>query len=474
MRITGTHIYHVLHCPHAVALDLHEDPAKRRPPNEVEEFVRRRGRDWEAKFVAGLGYPEPEYERGDFAFAAEQTEAFLRDGVDGVSQGVLREESKLGIPDLLRREAGASDLGAFHYVVGDIKSSRHPRSDQLMQVLFYSRMLAKLQGRSPEYAYLILKDGGEERFVLADYAAAIDEVEERVLAIADDPTTTTPFRNRSCAKCRWSEVCLPQLQEHDDLSLVQGMTRGLRTTLHRIGVERCADLAVLAVEGAARKSHLEAPLLRRLKKAAQARMDGQPLRQQRSRQRELGSAAILHHLYDAYTERMLFFGAQYPARPDGEFFSVCPRSHDDELDCFTKLIERLPKYVPLLHYGEGLPRWYTNAVGKSGIESRFVDLARRVRGAAIYPGPVFGVAQYVEYLLGVDPHREGDADAAGMWAERSESGEWLTNKGRSDLTDLCGLVEAIRDEPTESAKASPPAHPARPAQPDRREAESQN
>ena len=46
-RITGTHVYTMLRCPRAVALDLHEDKSKRRPLTEAEEFVRQRGRQWE-------------------------------------------------------------------------------------------------------------------------------------------------------------------------------------------------------------------------------------------------------------------------------------------------------------------------------------------------------------------------------------------------------------------------------------------
>ena len=60
-RITGTHVYTMLRCPRAVALDLFEDRDRRRPLTEAEEFVRQRGRDWEARLVAELEYPEPEF-----------------------------------------------------------------------------------------------------------------------------------------------------------------------------------------------------------------------------------------------------------------------------------------------------------------------------------------------------------------------------------------------------------------------------
>ena len=448
MRITGTHIYTMLRCSHAVALDLHEDRSSRRALTEVEEFVRRRGMDWESRFTADLGYSEPEFPRGDFAAGAEQTVRFLREGVPGVCQGVLLEENRLGIPDLLRREVGESKLGEFHYVVGDIKSSGRPRSDQVLQVAFYSDILASVQGRDPGYGYLILKDGREERFELRDFAAALAQVEGRARALGTDPSGSRPFLGPSCSRCHWSERCLPQLERADDLSLVQGMTPGLRTTLERSGVVDCGGLLSMAVESVSRRSHLEPTLLRRLVAGAKAHAAGRPLPQKRSRQLEVGSAAVLHCLSDPFADRMLFFGVQYPAEPGGESWSVCPPDRKSELSEFTSLLDRLPKRTPLLHYGETLPRWFSDAArdfsGRPKVEARFIDLARRLRGASVFPGPVFGFAQHVEHGLGTDPHREGEADAAGMWAQRPEGREWLAHKGRSDLGDLCRLVAIVR------------------------------
>ena len=448
MRITGTNIYSLLHCSHAVALDLHEPRSKRRSVTELEEFIRKRGRDWEDQFVAGLrGYKEPEFDRGDFESGADQTLTFMRDGVEGVTQAVLIEDARLGIPDLLRREPGDSDFGDYHYVVGDIKSSGRPRSDQVLQVAFYSRMLARLQGRDPEYGYLILKTGEEHRFALSDYSAVIEEVEETILKLAGDASESRPFFNRGCRGCHWSEVCIPQMQDSDDLSLLEGMTRGVRTTLEQRGFDSCGSLRSMLVDSESKATHLEPALLRRLKQGAQARESGEAVRQDRSPQPDLEGAAVIHHLYDAFSERLLYVGAQFPALPEGQVFAECPQDKSEEARLFAKVIEQLPPGAPILHYSEALPRWYSESEGASvDVEMRFVDLARRARGVAVYQGPVYGLAEHVQYLLGLDPHREGEADAAAMWNSRGEAEEWLRNKGRSDLEDLCGVLDAVLGE----------------------------
>ncbi len=444
-RITGTHVYTHLKCPRAVALDLHEDRSQRRDYREDEEFVLARGRDHEAVIVAELGWAEPEYPAREFAAGAEATLAMMREGVPGLAQGILMDADRLGIPDLLRREDGKSDLGDYHYVIGDIKSSGKPRSDQILQVVFYSVMLAEVQGRAPEYGYLILKDGQEYRFSIAAFRPAFDEVITRVGELRADRDLERPFLQLACESCHWSEVCLPQLETADDLSLLQGMTRGVRTALEVAGQKSCASLSEMVVERVARKTHLEPALLRRLKRAAESRGNGTPLLERRSSRREK-PAIGLHFLMDAFLERVLFMGALEFAT--GKFDYRCPSSAEEEWSAFSEIIDAFPRRAELLHYGMAIPEWYEeNAHGRIrsvGVESRFVDFGRQLRGAAVYPGPIFGLGGHVKRGLGLDPHREGRSSAAAFYGSNADS-EWLRNKGRSDLEDIRRLKTALLD-----------------------------
>ena len=136
---------------------------------------------------------------------------------------------------------------------------------------------------------------------------------------------------------------------------------------------------------------------------------------------------------------------------------VCPKDKDAERDAFLQLIAGVPKKLPLAHYGDMLPRWFSDSgvpQDRIGIESRFVDLARRLRGAAIYPGPIFGQAQHVAFALERDPYRAGDGDAAAMHAAAEDGEAWLLRKGESDLKDLCDLVAFVRDHTREAQAES--------------------
>lgn len=458
-RITGTHVYSYVKCQHLAALDLHLPRSERRPPTEWEEFAAARGRDFEARYVRELAAIAPRYPDRDFDAGAAATLALLRDGVPWVHQAVLQALDRLGLPDLLRRLPGTSAIGDHHYEVLDVKTSGRPRGDQILQVVFYSQLLAELQGRMPEHGALILKDGREERFALADYAAAADEVVEELRRVRADPGASRPFLQAGCAGCYHDRRCLEELTAAGDLSLVAGMSHGARAILEAAGCRTVQDLATFHPDGPRARGNLDPTLLRRLRRGAQAHLLGRPLVEERPRSERLDRAAILHLLTDPYAGRVLAFGALYPATADGAFACELPGSEADEWAALQRLVAPLPRTTPLLHFGEVLPRWHeTHAFEREAdpsLEARFVDLQVRLRAAAVYPRPVFGLPDFVACVLGTDPMRAGHAAAAASWATMPDGAERLRAKVHADLLDLAALKAAILDAaPTAPADAS--------------------
>jgi predicted RecB family nuclease len=441
---TGTHVYQLPKCSRAVALELAGDRSQRRDLRPEEELVLGRGRDHEADFVRDLGWEEPVYPARDFAAGAAATRAMLEAGVPGVLQGVLLGPDQLGIADLLRREPGASALGDHHYVVGDVKSSARIRGDQILQVAFYSEMLATLQDRAPDYGYLVLKDGREERFLLEPFRPALRDVLARIDALRADPHGVRPFLSRACDGCRWSPVCLPELDALDDLSLVDGMTEGLRTMLEGAGVRSAAALADAEAARLARRTRIENALLRRLIQAARARVAGAPARQRRAVPSLDAPPAFVHVLDDPFLGRVLWMGigTEGPAG-DWTVHAACPSSRDEEWGAFCALLEQVPADRPLFHFGPVVPRFCEERAHAAGtgpwLDARWVDLARRVRGTAAWAAPVFGKAELIAQALGRDPHRAGRAGAAPLFAQDPDAGDWIYTKGASDLEDLRDL-----------------------------------
>lgn len=458
-RITGTHVYSYVKCRHLAALDLHLPRSERRPPTEWEEFAARRGRDFEATYVQRLPVVSPAYPERDFDAGAAATLALLRSGVEWIHQAVLATEDRLGLPDLLRRLPGASALGDHHYEVLDVKTSGRSRGDQILQVVFYAQLLAAVQGRLPEHGALILKDGREERFRIADYAAACDEVVRELRLLRDDLASSRPFLQAGCSGCHHDQRCLPALQAAGDLSLVAGMSHGARAILEAAGCRSVQDLATFHPDGARARGNLDATLVRRLRRAAQAHLLGKPLVEERPRAERLANAAIVHLLADPFANRVLAFGVLHPATEAGSFTCELPASAADEWDACKRLLAPLPRATTLLHFGEALPRWCEEHAfareADPALEARFVDLQRRLRGAAVYPRAVFGLADLVRFGLGRDPLRAGHAGAAALWALAPDGAERLRAKLHADLVDLAALKAQILDAAATAVPAEP-------------------
>ena len=461
-RITGTHVYSYVKCPRLAALDLHLPRSERRPPTEWEEFAARRGRDFEDRFVANLPIVAPVYPERDFEAGAAATRALLVAGQEWIHQAVLLAEDRLGLPDLLRRLPGASEFGDHHYEVLDVKTSGRPRSDQILQVVFYTRLLAELQGRIPTHGALVLKDGREERFLIADYEAAGREIEQELRRLRADLDAARPFLQAGCAGCYHDERCLPEMTAAKDLSLVHGMSHGAKAILEDLGCRTVEDLATFHPDGARQRGNLEAALVRRLRRGAQAFLLGKSLVEERPRHDRFANAAIVHLLTDAYADRVLAFGLLHPASEDGVFRWQRVSDDGDEWRALQQLLAEVPDRCPLLHFGGALPRWYSEHAferhADTNLEARFVDLDKRLRTAAVHPRAVFGLADLVRWALQRDPLRAGHAGAAAMWVGLPDADERLRAKLLADLQDLAALKATILDgRPHPEPHAAPPA-----------------
>lgn len=114
------------------------------------------------------------------------------------------------------------------------------------------------------------------------------------------------------------------------------------------------------------------------------------------------------------------------------------------------LLQALPRSAHIVHFGSELPRLHERlahrVLANHAHESRFVDLARRLRGAALYPGQVHSLADYVRHALARDPHREGHASACALWLTQADGAGRVASKGRSDLRDLADLADTLLPE----------------------------
>ena len=88
--------------------------------------------------------------------AAAATAESMRRGVDVVYQGTLQDGSWGGRPDFLVRVDQPSALGSWSYEAVETKLARSTKAGAVIQLCFYSDLIARIQGIEPQWMHVVL------------------------------------------------------------------------------------------------------------------------------------------------------------------------------------------------------------------------------------------------------------------------------------------------------------------------------
>jgi predicted RecB family nuclease len=151
-------------------------------------------------------------------------------------------EDLMGIPDLLERDNSHNSIfGNYHYVVSDIKLATHPRPEHVMQIIFYSYLLGKIQGYTPKYTYLVLGDKTKQKYKVSEYLPVLEKgiiAMRETLAGKEPNPTLIPF----CPLCPWKTHCLDICVKTDEISLIAGLGKSKKLALVKQGIKTVQDL----------------------------------------------------------------------------------------------------------------------------------------------------------------------------------------------------------------------------------------
>ena len=263
-----------LECEHRTTLDLQDllQPLERAAEDPSNKLVQDKGFAHEAAYLAALeasGLAIARIEgRGTPAELALRTREAMAAGADIIFQAAFRSGRFYGRADFLRRVEEPSALGTYGYEVLDTKLARKPRAKFLVQLCFYSDLLAEAQGVEPAMMGLVLGDGVEHRFRFAEYSRYFRQVRTRFLEFIGEAAGTLPERCEHCGVCPWRELCAAQWQREDHLNQVAGISRNQMERLRDAGVRTVEALARL--DPATRIPRLQEGTVSRLQ--AQARL----------------------------------------------------------------------------------------------------------------------------------------------------------------------------------------------------------
>lgn len=228
--LSASDLNNYLACRHLTELDL----LRARGEIEVEvdqgaslELLSRKGDEHEARCLQAykdegrsvVEIPQP----ADGSLAAllavvDQTNQAVRDGPDVIFQATFLQDGMRGHADFLIRVDTPSALGEHSYEVVDAKLARRAKPYVLVQLCFYSELLAAIQGCPPKNIHVILGSGEQHSFRLAEFSAYFRHVRDGFLAeigTAGERPGTYPIPVEHCSICRYRTNCDARRTEDD-------------------------------------------------------------------------------------------------------------------------------------------------------------------------------------------------------------------------------------------------------------------
>jgi predicted RecB family nuclease len=239
-----------LACPHLTSLQLEVALGERTRPHgreAIAELVAQKGDEHEAAFLGTLRAESRDVVAieldGDFEAAARATEEAMRAGREVIYQATFVVDGWRGLADFVVRVDEPSELGDWSYEPWDTKLARSAKPAAVLQLVFYSEAIARVQGRLPAHLHVVPGTGVVESFRPHDFAAFLRTAQRRLQAHVEERPPTYPWPCDHCSRCDFIPVCAQRWRDDDHLSRVAGMRRDQIEKLADAGVPTLAELA---------------------------------------------------------------------------------------------------------------------------------------------------------------------------------------------------------------------------------------
>jgi len=175
---------------------------------------------------------------------AQITQQAMEAGADAIYQAVLYDPPWRGDADFLIKTEARSALGNHSYEVVDTKLTRTPEAKHLIQLCSYTDLLTNLQGKRPEWMYLVLGNGKNVPYQVADFIFYYQRAKQRFEAYLHHlPSASYPEPCNHCAICHWQNHCTAQWEQDDHLSRVANIQRSQIVKLQQAGIITVKALA---------------------------------------------------------------------------------------------------------------------------------------------------------------------------------------------------------------------------------------
>jgi predicted RecB family nuclease len=287
MLITDKLLLSYQRCHLRAFLDTCGDWKQLDPPSDFLLKLMRDSGTYQQQVLEHEIYQQPSYPRGDWQAGAAATLSLMQQGVDRIYRGVLIRgefgktssaiDSQVGIdsqyfpefgeipetpvhlssstlhfsnitlisrPHLLIKQPGQSKFGDWSYSTADIWLSKRPKLDYQIIAAFHAQVLASVQERMPDNAWLLLRKKGLWEVNLAQRTPQMFEILDDCIQMIENRDKPEVFISRQkCNLCGWYTLCHGEAESIKHLSLLPGVTAGRYARLKTLEITDVTSLA---------------------------------------------------------------------------------------------------------------------------------------------------------------------------------------------------------------------------------------
>jgi predicted RecB family nuclease len=235
--LTDEILFNHQRCRRRSYLELYADPQLRDRPSD---YLLKLRQDSIANQTAVMAEQppahQPIYPRHDWEAAATATLELMQQGVDRITQGVLRVSLEDGMnlvtrPNLMVKQPGYSVFGDWVYEPIDIRLGKRPKMDYQMMAAYHAYVLSAVQGTWSENSWIILRQRGHYAVDLVELLPRLQEMLQDCIqtltrspdgSLSEEPEVF--IAHNRCDLCPWLKHCYGVAQSTQHLSLLPGVT----------------------------------------------------------------------------------------------------------------------------------------------------------------------------------------------------------------------------------------------------------
>jgi len=456
--ITSHHLTQFTLCPTALYLDHHGPFNEKSDPHPFLEYLQQLGNDHEAAIAAQMPH-SPISTEASIPQRANSTLTLMKQGIERLYQPVLLSPPLLGMKSLPGKEGllGINSLLGINGLLGipdfleldsstpppsyrpvDVKIASSPKPQHLLQLAFYGLLLGHIQGHIPETGDLIWENGSRETIPLTDSLPEVEAAMQEIVEIQNG-REESPTLSSECGMCPWHDHCLEILQARQDLSLLNGLSRGRKGALNRAGYENLRDIANASPEALCEVRGIGATTANRMTMQASVLLQNEPefLSDPFLPQRK--TELYLDMECQQGTQVIYLIGVLECSGGQEEFKPFVAESPEEEgqmWESFLNYLNSLPDDITIYHYHHFESTHLRKLAERYGMKKEqedklfdnLIDLHSLLKQAAVLPVYSYGLKSVAKWM-GFEWRETGsDAAMSMLWFDL-----WLSSGDRKFL-----------------------------------------